>query len=161
MSALLGVTVLVVVMTGVARSSEDPKCRHVTAQTASDVQTSGCASPVGLCTIGRVTGDHWLNGRFNYVAPAIGLGAGLPPDVEAASTLSYGGDYTVVGDDGSITFHAIGVYDTVLQLWTEVDRVVSGTGRLAGATGHVYINGVGLAGGTHLEGNLTGEICVP
>lgn len=136
------------------------KCRHVTAHTASDLQLTDCTSPVGLCTIGTVTGDHWLNGSFNFIAPAVGPSAGLPASVEPATTLSYGGEFTVFGEHGSITYRTIGVYDTLLQLWTEVDRIVSGTGMFANASGAIYINGVGLNGGLHLEGNATGEVCI-
>jgi len=124
------------------------------------LQLDGCTSPVGLCTIGTVTGDRWLNGSFNFIAPAVGPSAGLPASVEPATTLSYGGDFTVFGAHGSITYRVIGVYDTVLQLFTEIDRIVSGTGMFSRASGSIYINGVGLDGGLHLEGNVTGEVCI-
>src|SRR5262249_13054142 len=97
---------------------------------------------------------------FNFIAPAVGGSAGLPASVEPTTTLSYGGEFTVFGERGSITYRTVGVYDTVLQLFTEIDRIVSGTGMFANASGSIYISGVGLDGGLHLEGNVTGEVCI-
>ena len=120
------------------------------------VVTAGCASPVGLCTAGQFHGDSLLSGTTSFVADGLAPAAGLP-GVEAPTTLSYSGLITITTCEGTLTTRDTGIFDTAAGLFASRDVVVGGTGRFAGATGHLFFHGTGTSS---LDSDADGEICL-
>lgn len=120
------------------------------------VVTASCASPVGLCTAGEFHGDSLLSGTTSFVADGLAQAAGMP-SVEAPATLSYSGLLTITTCEGTLTTRDTGVFDTAAGLFASRDVVVGGTGRFAGATGHLFFHGSGT---TSLDSDADGEICL-
>jgi hypothetical protein len=121
------------------------------------VVTTGCTSPVGLCTAGTFFGDGLLNGTTSLVADGLVPAAGMPL-VEAASTLSYSALLTITTRNGTLTTRDTGIFDTAgTGLFASRDIVVGGTGIFAGATGHIFYTGTGV---TSFNAHASGEICL-
>jgi hypothetical protein len=119
------------------------------------VLTTGCTSPVGLCTAGVYEGDHLLKGTTSFVADGIAPAAGLL--VEAPSTLSYSGLLTITTHRGTLTLRDTGIFDTAAGLFASRDVIVGGTGIFEGATGHVFFSGTGTS---EFDSTALGEICL-
>jgi hypothetical protein len=120
------------------------------------VVTAGCTSPVGLCTAGQLHGDSLLSGTTSFVADGLAPAAGMPA-VEAPTTLSYSGLITITTCDGTLTTRDTGIFDTAAGLFASRDVVVGGTGRFAGATGHLFFHGTGTSS---FDSDADGEICL-
>jgi hypothetical protein len=121
------------------------------------VVTTGCTSPVGLCTAGKFFGDSLLDGKTSLVADGLVLAAGMPL-VEASTTLSYSALLTITTRYGTLTTRDTGIFDTAgTGLFASRDVVVGGTGIFAGATGHVFYTGTGV---TSFNAHASGEICL-
>jgi len=118
--------------------------------------TTGCTSPVGLCTAGVYQGEWFLEGTTSFVADALAPSAGLPGAVEAPTTLSYSGLLTITTPDGTLTTRDTGIFDTANGLFAARDLVVGGTGDFAGATGYIFWTGTGV---TEFDARSTGELC--
>jgi hypothetical protein len=119
------------------------------------VVVTGCASPVGLCTAGEVHGDPVLTGTTAFVADGLAPAAGMPA-VERPTTLSYSGLLTITTCEGTLTARDTGIFDTAAGLFASRDVVVGGTGRFAGASGHLFFQGTGTSS---LDSDADGEIC--
>jgi hypothetical protein len=128
--------------------------------------TEGCTSPVGLCTTGEVTwfGFHIASTTFQ----AVGLGGGavgeesiVTPPAEPATTWSYAGDFAMDTWFGDVELEDVGVFDTSMGVFSEMQRVVGGDGFFDGATGVLWSYGFARADGTGFDGKLVGEICSP
>jgi hypothetical protein len=63
-----------------------------------------------------------------------------------------------------LTLHLVGVFDTAptaMGEFDELEKVIGGTGRFAGATGTLHLFGQATnAELTSFEGNFRGEICL-
>ncbi|MFC4943042.1 hypothetical protein [Pseudonocardia sp. GCM10023141] len=149
--------IAVLVLTGVVGvdAQAAPLCRTVAGRFVVDVTTVDCASPVGMCTRGAITGAKPLNGTTSAVLTATAAGAGMPG--VAPSMLSYTSTWQLTTPHGTAVFSDIGIFDTAGGRTTSISTLVSGTGRLAGATGVVYLNGTGT---THLDAEIRGQICL-
>ncbi len=146
--------------------AQDPltHCFRVHARIHALFSTAGCASPVGLCTAGTLTG--FPGGTTRFVA--LGLGGGavgeasiVTPPAEPGTTWSYRGDLVYSTPLGDVMLEDVGVLDTVGGTYTELQRVVSGTGSFEGATGDVFSYGHTTPAGDGFDGAVRGEICVP
>ena len=82
----------------------DGRCHKVSGAITTSVTTSGCLSPVGLCTAGEFTGDGLLNGTTTFVADGLAVSAGMP-GVVPPSTLSYSGHLTITHQKGNADPH--------------------------------------------------------
>jgi len=110
-----------------------------------------CASPVGVCTAGtlfsgRVAATTYFTARS--VMP------GLSPDL-----LVYTGELVLTLGDGTITIRDHGLLNSTTAYFFEVQKVISGTGAYAGATG--LLTSRGLSTATGFQGLVTGTICSP
>lgn len=130
-------------------------CRPILAALSSQLTTTSCTSPFGLCTTGEMRGD--LRGATSFTVLTLAASAGLG-DSEPASTLSYLGHFVLTTREGTLTVSDIGLLDNVTGAFTEIWRVTSGTGEHAGATGNLWLNGTVSATGA-FDGTVTGQLC--
>jgi hypothetical protein len=121
--------------------------------------TQNCNSPIGLCTVGTITGSDLLNGNTSFVALAAAPSAGMP-GVEPAANLSYSGQLTIVTRQGTLVTNDLGVLDAAHLAFTEMERPSSGTGVFANpGTNAFFISGSIVDNGQGFLGNLSGNIC--
>jgi len=129
------------------------RCIPLAAQTTSERVTQGCASPVGVCTAGSVSGV-WLNGEQRYTA------ALLVPAPGGPGSLIYAGTIEISTPAGQLTISDLGVFNTATGAIAEVGAITGGTGTFAGASGKTYLVGRSNEGGG-FDGTLTGSVCLP
>ncbi len=158
-SAFLFLSVNAFTQTGYAESNKKDFCIPVRAKIESTFVTDGCESPVGLCTEGRVTRGGFLNGKTSFVALGAAPSAGLE-GVEPETTLSYSGELKVSTRHGSWKTSDVGVFDQAAGTFSELDRVVEGTGKFKNASGQLFIYGNATADGSGFTGDIRGEICL-
>jgi hypothetical protein len=161
LTVLISVCVLVGGTATVPSFAAD-NCRSVDATLLLHMAPDGCTSPVKVCTKGTVvSGDPSLTGATWFFsmqgnAPSIGL----PESIEPASTLSYAGGVVVTTQhDGTFSTKNIGVYDTAIGAFSQLDRIVEGTARFANAKGHLFVSGTGNAE-AGFKSTVRGEVCL-
>ena len=149
---------------GSRHGHDGPWCWTVRAEMSATFVAEGCDSVVGMCTAGTVqgpllSGDTWFS--------ATGLGGGVmgepsivTPPAEPPSTWAYAGTLVIDTALGSLTLSDVGVFDTYGGGFSEVDRVVDGSGFYAGAEGTLFIYGVGYEDGTGFDSSIRGHLCV-
>jgi hypothetical protein len=143
---------------------DDDRCFDVFANIDARFATSGCTSPVGLCTAGTLAGFPGGTTRFT----ALGLGGApvgeasiVTPPAEPGTTWSYRGDLVYTTPLGELRLEDVGVLDTARGTYTELQRVMSGTGHFAGATGDLFSYGHTTPAGDGFIGAVRGSVCVP
>jgi hypothetical protein len=136
-----------------------PRCYPVAARIVTQITTENCASPVMLCTKGKVIGGP-LSGASAFTTLGVSPGAGLLPLVPA-TTLSYAGDLTITNGLGTIQLRDVGLLEQGTSRFTELDVIVGGTGSFTGATGRWFISGAVTGGGTGFDGLIVGDLCTP
>lgn len=109
---------------------------------------------------GTTSGTITQGGRLNGTTQALFTSALTPtPD---PSSLSYTDDFTVTSSTGVLKARNVGIFDVAVGLFSEIARIdpSASTGRFAGATGVLYINGMTTDGGATFQAEITGEICI-
>jgi hypothetical protein len=144
-----GLVLAACLVAGAAAAAE--RCIPLVAQTTSERVTSDCASPVGLCTAGTVSGP-WLNGEQRYTASL------LAPAPGGASALLYAGTIEITTAAGGLSISDFGVFDPATGAIAEVGVISGGSGAFQGATGRTYLVGQSNAGGG-FDGRLSGTVC--
>lgn len=139
--------------------THDAKCHEVRAKIALVSVAENCASPVGLCTTGAVTGGGIVNGVFGGIALGFAPAAGLP-NLVPNSTLSFVADHKIETPRGTLSMRGSGVFDTARGEYSEVDPITGGTGIFAGATGTLWLTGTSPDGGASFAGPLFGQVCL-
>jgi hypothetical protein len=81
------------------------------------------------------------------------------PSIEPETTLGYVGDRLIETKHGDLTLRFTGVFDTLRGEFSELARVVSGTGKFEDATGTYYLTGRSNAAGNEFVGDITRTIC--
>ena len=92
-------------------------------------------------------------------APSVGLTAEVVP----SSTVSYAGKVRITTlANGSVDTSNTGVFDSTGGVFSQLDRVTGGTGRLAGAKGFIWLNGIWLnpSGSVGIATEVRGNLCV-
>ncbi len=140
-------------------SATTPLCLPVHARIEASFVAEDCSSPVGLCTAGTITEGGLLNGSTRFTALAAAPAAGMY-GVEADSTLSYNGELIVTTRHGALEISDVGVFDQAAGKFTELDRVIGGTGIFAYASGVLFISGDSYADGSGFDGRISGELCL-
>jgi hypothetical protein len=139
--------------------SADNRCRPVRGTINSLFTTQNCASPVGLCTTGTITGSDLLDGNTSFVALGDASSAGMPT-VEPAANLAYSGQLTIVTRQGTLVTDDLGVLDAAHLAFTEMERPSSGTGVFANPGNSVFfISGSIVDNGQGFQGDLSGIAC--
>lgn len=121
--------------------------------------TDGCSSPVGLCTAGQISGGGMLNGNTRFTALGIAPAAGIT-GIEPDTTLSYHGVLELTTQHGTLIISDIGVFDQVVGVYSEVDRITEGSGRFENARGTLFIYGNAFTDGSGFDGEVRGRICL-
>ena len=78
--------------------------------------------------------------------------------LEPASTLSYSGKVAVTTSKGTIMTTNVGVYDPAIGAFSQLDRVIAGTGDFDQVTGTIFVT----ARGDDEHGfasDVRGEVC--
>ncbi len=144
---------------GSLTSAMADECKKLKGELISEFTSEDCASPVGLCSRGVYSANHGLNGALERtVVTSIGGGpsGALNPD----ATISYSTDTQLVTPEGTVMGQAVGIFDSLLGRAASFGLIVGGTGRYAGATGHLYYTTSTRADGK-LVAIMTGELCLP
>jgi hypothetical protein len=134
-------------------------CLPLSGRIQSSFTTTNCTSPIGLCTVGTITGSNLLDSATTFVALASAPSAGLS-GVEPATNLSYSGVLTINARLGTLVTHDLGVTDAATETFTELERPASGTGIFANTSNVFFISGAIVNNGTGFDGNLYGTLCV-
>ena len=139
------------------QTSQASECRAI--RTKLDGSTFFCsASPGGLCADGTIRSGI-LKGTKLAVYTAAAPSAGLP-GVESPLVLSYTADAVFTTKHGELHLSQLGVSDPLRQVFTELSRVVGGTGRFYQASGDLFISGTLSIDGTDFESDITGTVCL-
>ena len=135
-----------------AQVPQQSKCKEIEAATFVDVYRGGNT------TSGTVTEGNILSGKTLTIFTS----AAFPTPV--SSMVSYSGDLTITTNQGQLKVLNVYLYDSGTGLFTVLGRIDSNssTGRFAGATGVLYINGktVGTAIPFTYPASISGEICL-
>ncbi|MDH3238002.1 MAG: dirigent protein [Deltaproteobacteria bacterium] len=139
------------------QTSQASECKKIS--TKLDGSTFPCAeSPGGLCANGTIRSGI-LKGTKLAVYTAAAPSAGLP-GVESPFVLSYTADAVFTTKHGELHLSQLGVSDPFQQVFTELNRVVGGTGRFYQASGILFISGTLSVDGTEFESDITGTLCL-
>ena len=103
---------------------------------SSVVNTTTCASPVGICTEGTLTGA--LKGTFSFTATTLTPSADTP----TTGVMFYTGDITLTTRDGVVFCKDAGAFDVNAPgAVSSVCSITGGTGEFAGASGTIQFVG--------------------
>ena len=125
----------------------------------------GCKNAKGSLSVvnngnGTTSGAITKGGRLNGTTQAIFTSALSPtPD---ASTFSYTDNFSVSSNDGVLKTSNVGLFYVGVGAFTEIARIdpSTSTGRFAGATGVLYINGTTTDGGATFQAEIRGDVCL-
>jgi hypothetical protein len=133
-------------------------CHRVHGHYTASFTTANCTSPIGLCATGTITHGGILDSSSLFLALDVAPAAGMPMN-EPLANVSYSGTLTIDTHHGSLGLRDLGVIDGVGNTFTELERVVSGTGRFAHATHSFFISGAMVNSGNGFDGEISGELC--
>jgi hypothetical protein len=156
------VIVCAIHVTPAVAEDDGGRCKQVRARFMNTIVTEDCTSPVGLCTAGVLTGSRLLNGPNTFTAFGLAPSAGLP-GIVPETTVSFAGERVMRTERGTLTLSAVGVFDTAptaMGEFDELETVIGGTGRFAGATGTLHLFGRATADRSGFVGNIRGELCL-
>ena len=142
---------------GTALKTSEPKagCQSIFAVEEYVLTTDGCTSPIGFCAAGTFRGNHGFRGTAQYSAVSFD-----PIPSDSLGRLVAPGRLTYTTDEGSISVDDVSIFDVARGTFTGVSRIVSGTGRYAGASGDIFTAGHVLPDGSFTD-ELSGEVCLP
>jgi len=149
------------------RGPHGARCFDTRATISVRFVTEGCTSVVGMCIAGRIRSRHGiLSGTTAFQATGLGGGVvGEPsivfPPAEPPTTWSYSGQLAVTGPLGTLDLEDVGVFDTARGTFTEMNRVMGGTGVWRDATGDLFIYGHAHDDFGGFDGTIRGQICLP
>lgn len=128
------------------------ECKDIHTRIVTSV--SGCeldfSSPVGMCTIGKVASGR-LKGDTRFRA--------LTVTPQSDFVFLYTGELEITTRSGSVLLlRDFGVLDFMMESYSELQSVYSGTGEFLGATGMLSSQGTAVAGS--FDGSLRGKICL-
>lgn len=157
--SILGGALLAIALSPAATAQPPKTCKQINARMMTVAFSDfPCASPISFCAGGVITGDGLIHG--NTVATVLGMAPVTPGgSPEPESTVSYVGDRVIETTHGDATLRFTGVFDTARGEFSELSRVVEGTGRFENATGTVYITGRSNEPGNEFIGDIKGLIC--
>jgi len=153
-------SLILALSTSAGFAQQPPQCRNFVATVALQRTKEGCLSQIDLCTVGTVmsnepalSGATWLFTAHGMTETA-GL-ASLPKALQ-----SYAGTVLVTAKGGTFTTTTAGMYDSESQAFSQLDKIVKGTGQFSNSTGRlIFLTGVGRQGGG-FDSHARGELCV-
>ena len=153
-------TLILALSTGAGIAQQAAQCRDFEATITLQMTKEGCSSQIDLCTVGTVVSNEPALGGATWFFTSHGMAetAGLP---SLPKTLqSYVGTVLVTAKGGTFTTTSAGVYDTESQAFSQLDKVVKGTGRFSNSTGRlIFLTGIGRQGGGFVS-RARGELCL-
>lgn len=160
-STIRVVTVMLVLCAVLARSANADTCRRVDGFLEESLVTSGCTSPVNLCTVAQLFGH--LKGRIDFVASAFIPSADTP----TTGVVFVTGDSVIpnarLGDKrGTLMLKDAAAYENAGDgNLVDIQTVVGGTDGFAGATGTLRVSGTFSPTTGTGTSSVQGQICVP
>jgi hypothetical protein len=155
------VAVMIGLLGGTAPAQEaGPVCKAVHADLVEARSTTGCKPEHSSCFLGEVDGNHGLRGTTYFRGEE---GALFPPG--APTFRSYVGTFEYTTPSGTLTMREMGLTEPPDASNPEsgvvnaFQRIVSGTGEYAGATGYLFVSGFNR--NQRIVTNVYGEICRP
>ena len=134
-----------------ARALATAGTQQVHGRLVSQALTSGCTSPVGICTAGRLEGT--INGDFVFTMSS-------HPPSSTPDVFFYNGEIVVQTSKGELRCSDAGAYSFADPSGPNVElcTITSGTGDWAGVSGNIRLHGTFTdAGGgdAYFEGELS------
>ena len=141
-----------------AAARADQSCKPVVGSFEARVAPAGCASPVGLCTAGRVWGG--IQGSYHFVMET----AQPNGQNEVPTILFFTGHSDITLKSGD---HVTGVDTGAIDLppgeggFASLITFRGGTGDAAGTTGQIRLRGEFNAAEGITSGDYLGTLCTP
>ena len=144
-------------------AAQDPapqaNCKAVHADLVEDLSRTECKPGHTSCFLGVVDGNQGLRGTTYFRADSGNLGPSTSPDFRI-----YSGVFEYTTDRGTLAMRETGVSNPTvgspdMGVVTAFQRIQSGTGDFAGATGYFFVSGFNV--NNHVVTKLFGEICTP
>lgn len=129
-------------------------CRPIHGYVSVEFTTENCASPVGLCTKGKLWGDPLFSGHTSYVTEKA---AGSSEDPTAQKSLTYSGTMKIATRLGVVTVADLGIFDKQSGYISSQSRTLTGSGKLQGLTGVIFTIGSATTKGFFSE--VRGRAC--
>jgi hypothetical protein len=143
-TAILGLAVFSISPSATAQSN----CKEAKGQVIQAFNGTGFSGPV--TNAGDLSGS----------ASAVFLGAGFPTN--DPTTFSFTSDITITTHQGELKARQVNVYDNATGVTAGLARIdpAASTGRFAGATGHLFLNGTTTSFSPFtVDLELSGKIC--
>ena len=134
-----------------------PRCFNVRGHLEEHLQTEGCKPPHKSCFRGVLKGDHGFHATTYFKADSSVSG----PETSPGST-AYSGAFEYTTDRGTVQARETGVnapVDPTQLAVTAYQKITTGTGAYAGATGHFFVSG--FVADTGVVTEVTGQVCLP
>ena len=147
-------TALPLVLALACGSAHAGNCKTIRGDLFEIAATVGCNPGLASCFLGAVHGNHGFNGITHFHADSGAAGPATSPGF-----VSYGGAFEYRTAQGTIYARETGVTDPGVV--TAYQKIVDGTGKYRGATGHFFVSGfkTGSGADTTVTTDLIGEIC--
>ncbi|WP_394830557.1 hypothetical protein LVJ94_29030 [Pendulispora rubella] len=132
-----------------------PKCFNVRGHLEEHRQTEGCKPPHKSCFRGVLEGDHGFHATTYFKADS-----GVPGPETSPGSTAYSGAFEYTTARGTIEARETGVNapaDPEQLAVTAYQKITTGTGVFAGATGHFFVSGFVTDAGVVTE--VTGRVC--
>lgn len=144
---------------GNAQESVNANCKAIHAVMIEQRVTAGCKPGHAFCFLGEVAGNHGLRGTTYFKADGSGSRPTTSPDF-----VPYSGPFEYTLETGSLIMRETGVSNSTVGnpdsgAVTAFQKIVEGTGAMAGATGHLFVSGFSRNG--RVETTVSGEVCFP
>lgn len=146
--------VIALIGTFAAPAIADPgsACTPAEGTIETQVSTGPCASPIGLCRTGAITGT--LSGTTMFVVDSVQvLGNG--------AALRFTGTLTITTEEGTVTAAQAGIVNLRAGIFTEHGEITGGTGAFSEARGELNFHGAAGPAATAFTGRVTGVVCSP
>ena len=144
---------------GNAQPSVNANCKPIHAVMLELRVTTGCKPGHAFCFLGEVAGNHGMRGTTYFKSDSFGGRVPLSPDF-----LPYSGPFEYTLETGTLIMRETGLSNTTQGnpdsgAVTAYQKIIEGTGEMAGATGYFFVSGFSRNG--RVETTVTGEVCFP
>lgn len=138
-------------------------CKNFHAHVVDTKTTEGCTSPLGACSAGTIEGNRGMNGTIYSTIDSAAMGPATTP--EPSKTVSFSQISVFTLANGTLTARETGIssvsaVEPARRFFSGFAEFTGGTGRYAGATGHLYFSGKKIGDYT-ITDVMIGEICLP
>ena len=160
-TAMAGAMVGLLAITARAQEGPAPQtCKAIHADLLETRSTVGCKPEHSFCFLGEVDGNHGLRGTTYFK----GEDSALFP-ASAPTFRSYVGNFEYTTPTGTLTMREMGLSEPSANTTADggvvnaIQRIASGSGEFAGATGYLFVSGFNRSG--QVTTTVHGEICTP